>query len=37
MAVAKRHGRKKSTEIEQKKVEGRSEDWREDLRNSTPG
>ena len=39
MAVAKRQGREKPTKIEQRKVEGRPEDWSEDLgrTNSTPG
>ena len=32
MAGAKRHGREKPTKIEQRKVKGRSEDQREDLR-----
>ena len=32
MEVAKRQGREKSTKIEQTKVKGISEDWREDLR-----
>ena len=29
MAVAKRQGRERPAEIEQRKVKGRSEDWRE--------
>ena len=32
MAVAKRQRREKPTEIEQRKVKGKSEDWSEDLR-----
>ena len=32
MAVAKRQGREKPTQIEQRKVKGRSEDLSEDLR-----
>ena len=32
MSVAKRQGREKLTEIEQRKVKGRSEDQSEDLR-----
>ena len=32
MAVAKRQGREKATEIEQRKVKGRSEDRSEDFR-----
>ena len=32
MAVAKREGREKPVKIEQRNVNGRSEDWSEDLR-----
>ena len=32
MAVAKRQGREKPPEIEQRKVKERSEDWSEDFR-----
>ena len=32
MAVAKRQGREKATEIEQRKVKGRSEDRSDDFR-----